>query len=182
LCPPPIRWSPGGRRRAPPAGAAEGHWIGNHTYSHSTALGEFLDRDASIGEIASTQALIGDLSPQPPLFRPYANSGVLDRRVLNPRAVEYLAANRFSVVLWNALPRDWVDQDWVERAIEQCAQQPWTVMVLHDEHGRALPGLECFLLQVSVAGVRFRQDFPDACLPIKDGVIQQPLDHLVAAS
>jgi peptidoglycan/xylan/chitin deacetylase (PgdA/CDA1 family) len=170
------------RRRAfAERAAAEGHWIGNHTYSHSTSLGNFTDADASIDEIAQTQALIGELSPPVPLFRPYANSGVLDRRVLNRRAVDFLVANRYSLVLWNALPRDWVDAGWVERAIEQCMRQPVSVMVLHDAHERAIPGLERFLPLVTAAGGRFRQEFADECVPIRAGVLRHKIEHLVAS-
>ena len=53
--------------------AAEGHWMGNHTYSHSRALGQFDDLDASVAEVADTQAVIGDLTHPDRLFRPYAN-------------------------------------------------------------------------------------------------------------
>ncbi len=171
-----------GRRAHAERAAAEGHWIGNHTYSHSKSLGDFTDLDASIEEISATEALIGDLAPPVPLFRPYANSGVLDRRVLNRRAVEFLVGQGYSLVLWNALPRDWVDAGWVERAIDQCSRQPWTVLVLHDAFGRALPGLERFLPLVSAAGGCFRQDFPDPCVPIRAGAVRHPIDHLVSQS
>ena len=66
---------------------AEGHWIGNHTYSHTRALGQFDDLDASVRELADTQALIGELAHPDWLFRPYANGAHLDRRVLNRRVV-----------------------------------------------------------------------------------------------
>jgi peptidoglycan/xylan/chitin deacetylase (PgdA/CDA1 family) len=158
---------------------AEGHWIGNHTYSHTRALGEFDDLDASVRELADTDALIDDLAPGERLFRPYANGAHLDRRVLNPRAVAYLARHAFTVVLWNTVPRDWERSDWVEVALSQVALQPWSLMVLHDRFGRVLPGLETFLPRVVAAGARFRQDFPPECLPMKRGIAEPSLEPLI---
>jgi peptidoglycan/xylan/chitin deacetylase (PgdA/CDA1 family) len=40
----------------------EGHWIGNHTYTHSVPLGLQHDPDAAQHEIARSQRLIGDLA------------------------------------------------------------------------------------------------------------------------
>ena len=159
---------------------AEGHWIGNHTYTHSRALGQFDDLDASVAEIASTQAAIGELSHPERLFRPYANGGVLDRRVFNARAVDYLAAGGFTIVLWNAVPRDWERSDWVHIALRQCAAQPWSLMVLHDKHGRVLPGLEQFLPLAREAGARFRQEFPEECVPMRRGISSAALEPLIA--
>ena len=159
---------------------AEGHWIGNHTYTHTRALGQFADLDASVAEIADTQAAIGDLSHSDRLFRPYANGGVLDRRVLNARAAEHLQAGGFTIVLWNAVPRDWERSDWVHIALEQCAARSWSLMVLHDKYGRVLPGLEQFLPLARKAGARFRQDFPDECVPMRRGVSGAALESLIA--
>ena len=159
---------------------AEGHWIGNHTYSHTRALGQFDDLDASIAEVADTQKLIGTLAHPDHLFRPYANGGVLDRRVFNRRVVDYMAKERFTVVLWNAVPRDWERSDWVDIAIEQCQAQPWSLMVLHDRFGRAVPGLEQFLPRALAAGARFRQDFPPGCVPMRNGVVTESIEELIA--
>lgn len=160
--------------------AREGHWIGNHTYSHTLSLGSFTDAAASVAEIADTQKAIGRLSHPDRLFRPFANSGVLDRRVFSRAAVEYMKANAFTVVLWNAVPRDWVDTNWMETALQQCLSQPWSLMVLHDDFKRALPALKEFLPAVKNAGARFRQDFPPACVPLHRGHAVLPMEHLIA--
>lgn len=160
--------------------AREGHWIGNHTYTHSRSLGLFTDTAASIAEVANTQALIEPLSHPDRLFRPYANSGVLDHRVFNRPVLEYMQAHAYSIVLWNAVPRDWLDREWVETAVMQCLSQPWSLMVLHDDFTRALPALEGFLPRVKALGARFRQDFPPACVPLHRGQLVRPLDHLLA--
>ena len=176
-----------GRQMAIPAMRAhaerarrEGHWIGNHTYSHSVSLGSIADPQKSVAEIAETQKLIGPLAHADRLFRPYANSAVLDHRVFSRASIEFMQANAYTVILWNAVPRDWLDRDWMKTAMEQCLSQPWSLMVLHDDFTRALPALERFLPAVKAAGARFRQDFPSACVPLHQGHIVGPVDHLIA--
>ena len=160
--------------------AAEGHWIGNHTYSHTRSLGSFDDPARSVAEVADTQEQIGALAHPDRLFRPYANSGVLDRRVFSQASIDYMQAHAYTVVLWNAVPRDWLDRDWMKTALEQCLAQPWTLMVLHDDFTRALPALERFLPAVEAAGARFRQDFPPECVPLQRGCRVGQLDHLIS--
>lgn len=158
----------------------EGHWIGNHTYSHSVSLGSIADPEKSVAEIADTQTLIGPLAHRDRLFRPFANSAVLDHRVFSRASIEFMKANAYTVVLWNAVPRDWLVRDWMKTALEQSLSQPWSLMVLHDDFTRALPALERFLPAVKEAGARFRQDFPPACVPLHQGHLVGPLDHLIA--
>ena len=161
---------------------AEGHWIGNHTFSHGPSFGNLDHPQVAIQEIEETQRLIGDLAHPDRWFRPYANSGHLDARVLNPVALGHLQAGGYSMVLWNSLPRDWETSGWVEIALEHCDEQPWSVMVLHDNFDRALPGLERFLPAVLEKGGCFRQDFPPECVPIRKGAIITPVDHLLRPS
>jgi len=158
---------------------AEGHWIGNHTFSHGPSFGNLDDPAVAIQEIEETERLIGDLAHPERWFRPYANSGVLDHRVLNRVALDHLQAGGYSMVLWNSLPRDWETSGWVEIALEHCDERPWSVMVLHDNFDRALPGLERFLPAVLGKGGRFRQDFPPECVPIRKGAIISPVDYLL---
>jgi len=40
----------------------EGHWIGNHTFTHSIPLGEQADRETAENEIGRTQKAIFDLA------------------------------------------------------------------------------------------------------------------------
>jgi peptidoglycan-N-acetylglucosamine deacetylase len=69
---------------------AEGHWIGNHTWTHSRPLGENPGAAAAELEIARTQAEIGKLSHPDRLFRPTGGGGHLDRRLLSPEAAALL--------------------------------------------------------------------------------------------
>jgi peptidoglycan/xylan/chitin deacetylase (PgdA/CDA1 family) len=161
---------------------AEGHWIGNHTWTHSRPLGEQPGSEAAELEIGRTQSELGALSHQPPLFRPTGGGGHLDRRLLSTHAAAMLQAGGFTCVLWNAIPRDWDrPEQWVDTALAQTAMQPWTLMVLHDLPTGAMDHLDGFLAEVRRRGGRFRQDFPPGCLPITAGRITGPLADFVSA-
>ena len=109
------------RRRLAARAHGEGHWIGNHTFTHTVPLGQQHDPETAQNEIGRTQAAIGDLAHANRWFRPFGGGGNLDERLLKPSVVEYLTHNKHSCVLWNAIPRDWDDPDgWVDRALEQC--------------------------------------------------------------
>ena len=86
----------GARARAERA-HAEGHWIGNHTWTHSRPLGE--DPGAAVAEleIARTQAEIGALSHSDRLFRPTGGGGHLDRRLLSAEAAALLEAGGYTL-------------------------------------------------------------------------------------
>lgn len=160
----------------------EGHWIGNHTFTHSIPLGEQPDPNTAENEIGRTQAAIGDLAHPQRWFRPFGGGGNLDARLLKPSVVDYLTRNKHSCVLWNAIPRDWADPDgWTGRALDQCSRQPWTLMVLHDLPTGAMDHLERFLDRAEAAGASFRQDFPPQCVPIRDGEIALPIRDYVSS-
>lgn len=162
---------------------AEGHWIGNHTWTHSVPLGERRAPGLAETEIGQTQRAIGALAHAHRFFRPFGGGGNLDRRLLNSDVVDFLRTGHFTCVLWNAIPRDWNDPDgWVERALGQCQSQPWTLMVLHDLPTGAMKHLDRFLGRVEELGGRLRQDFPPDCMPIVDGIVVRPIDEYVAAA
>jgi peptidoglycan/xylan/chitin deacetylase (PgdA/CDA1 family) len=170
---------PGNRKHAERA-HAEGHWIGNHTWSHSLPFG-LMEVDAAIAEFDQTQNAIGALVHPHRFFRPYGQGGNLDKRLLSRAAVDHIARARASIVLWSALPRDWEDAEgWVERALSQIAAQPWSLMVLHDLPTGAMRHLDRFLALVEERGGRIRQDFPPNCLPMVDGEMKFEIDGLLA--
>ena len=174
--------APEGRRLAERA-HAEGHWIGNHTWSHRTPLGLLDDPQEAESEIARTQAELGSLAHPRRYFRPFGGGGNLDKRLLSRAALDYLRRERFTCVLWNSIPRDWEDADfWVERALDQAAAQPWSLMVLHDLPGGAMRHLDRFVGEVRARGGRFRQDFPPGCVPLLDGKIVAPIEDYVAGA
>jgi peptidoglycan-N-acetylglucosamine deacetylase len=159
---------------------AEGHWIGNHTWSHSLPFGLMQAEDAK-AEFDRTQEAIGPLMHPHRFFRPYGQGGNLDRRLLSRPVLDHLARARATIVLWSALPRDWEDAEgWVERALSQIAAQPWSLMVLHDLPTGAMRHLDRFLALVEERGGRIRQDFPPNCLPMVDGEMKFEIDGLLA--
>jgi peptidoglycan-N-acetylglucosamine deacetylase len=170
------------RRRLAVRAHDEGHWIGNHTYTHSVPLGRQDDPDSAENEIAPTQELIGDLAHPDRWFRPFGGGGNLDEGLLKPSVVDYLTRNRFTCVLWNAIPHDWDDPaGWLERALDQCRSQPWSLMVLHDLPTGAMSHLEEFLDRAEDAGAHFHQNFPPGCVPIRRGEIVSPLNPYVSS-
>jgi peptidoglycan/xylan/chitin deacetylase (PgdA/CDA1 family) len=170
------------RRQLAARAHGEGHWIGNHTYTHSVPLGLQRDPDAAQHEIARTQGVIGDLAHAQRWFRPFGGGGNLDERLLKPSVVDHLCNGGYSCVLWNAIPRDWDDPDgWTARALAQCRAQPWSLMVLHDLPSGAMRHLETFLDSAAEAGARFRQEFPPDCVPIRAGKIVLPIKPYVSS-
>ncbi len=160
---------------------AAGHWIGNHTWTHSTPLGQRNEPGIAEQEVGRTQSLIGELTHPHRYFRPFGGGGNLDRRLLNRPVVDYLQAGGFTCVLWNAIPRDWADPDgWVDTALAQCTAESWTLMVLHDIPSGAMRHLPRFLDTVRDRGGKIRQDFPGDCMPMVDGRIVGGIDDFVA--
>jgi len=148
----------------------DGHIVGNHTYFHARQFGEMETPDDAVDEIASTQALLGDLAGPERLFRPYGRGGALDRQLLNGVAIDHLKAQDFTMALWTCVPRDWEDPDgWVERALAECAADPWPVVVLHDLPTGAMAHLNEFLGALSGLGAELRTDFPPDSTPILRG-------------
>jgi peptidoglycan/xylan/chitin deacetylase (PgdA/CDA1 family) len=151
--------------------AAQGHWIGNHTFTHSGPLGRRSRTRVAEEEIGRTQSELGALVQPHRYFRPQGGGGKLGPHLLNAEAADFLKRGQYTCVLWNAIPRDWDDHDgWVDRALAQCRERDWTLMVLHDIAGGAMRHLDRFLGAAIDQGARVRQDFPPDCLPMLDGI------------
>jgi peptidoglycan/xylan/chitin deacetylase (PgdA/CDA1 family) len=149
---------------------AEGHWIGNHTWSHAEPLGRLKDASRAVSEIVETQALIDELSHPDRLFRPFGGGGAIGPHLLSAAAVDVLKKEKMTCVLWNAVPRDWEDpRGWAETALAQCLAQDWTLLVLHDLPTGAMGRLKIFIERVCDHGGSFQQDFPTECVPLRRG-------------
>ena len=160
---------------------AAGHWIGNHTFSHTVALGDRPDRSHALSEIDGAQARIGRFSHPEKLFRPYGNSGRLGPHLLSRAALDHLVANDYRTIIWNNLPGDWRDPDgWVESCTAQVSSLDWSVVVLHDIEGGCLGRLPELLRRLEDLGVRFEQDFPDAVTLTRGGRIVSLPENYVA--
>jgi peptidoglycan/xylan/chitin deacetylase (PgdA/CDA1 family) len=162
---------------------AEGHWIGNHTWTHGRPLGERSDPGHAEREIARTEAAIGDLAHPDRLFRPVGGGGKLGPHLLSVEARDHLLARRHTVVTWSAVPGDWADAEgWPDRALRQCLGQRRPLLVLHDLPGGAMRQLDTFLGRLLDAGATFRQDFPEECVLMRRGARAQALDAHVSAA
>lgn len=161
----------------------EGHWIGNHTLTHSKTFGSIDNQEQAQAEIIETQRLLGDLAHADRLFRPYGGGGLIDRRLLSADAVACLLDEKMTCVTWNSVPGDWKDQeDWVERALADCEGAESRVMVLHDIEGAAAARLPEFLEGAAGQGVTVVQDFPEDVLLIRRGETLQDLTAFMPAA
>jgi len=161
--------------------AAEGHRIGNHSYTHRIPLGDDPAPNAVDSEIAKTERLIGGLAEIPKLFRPFGGGGKIGAHLLSRHAVEHLTANRYTCVLWNCVPEDWIDQDaWVDRAIADAATRAHTLVVMHDILPQAMSHLDRFIGALVDAGHRITQEFPAQCVPIAGGEIVADISGFVS--
>lgn len=162
---------------------AAGHWIGNHTMTHSIQFGTTDDPALPEAEICAAQRLLGDLAGTEKLFRPWGRGGVLDQDLLSPSAVELLLKGGYTLVLWNSVPRDWEDPvGWVERAIADIQEHDWTLLVIHEIASGAMDRLGEFLDRVAALEVVVTQEFPEECVPIRRGRLVGSVDAFIRFS
>ena len=158
---------------------AEGHWIGNHTYTHRYPLGE-LDEARAIEELERTEEALSWLEQPLRLFRPYGRTGKIGPHLLCPAVVKKVQSAGITCVLWNCVPEDWRDPSgWLERAMVDCRSRAWSLVVLHDLPTGAMAHLSDFLKRLREEGFGLTQEFPPDCVPILDGKIKLPLNPYV---
>ncbi|MFL9989255.1 polysaccharide deacetylase family protein [Paraburkholderia sediminicola] len=166
-----------GNRISDPVGAAlldkivaHGHWVGNHSFTHSVAFGDSTEPGYAIREICDTQALIAERGISGRLFRPFGNFGLLGPHLLSEEALAYLMEHRFTCVAWNSVPHDWDDPArWVERCLADVVKQDWTVVVLHDIENAVLTRLPELLDALEKHDIEIVQSFPEEVVLIRDG-------------
>jgi len=155
------------------------HRVGNHSLTHGRPLGELREQE-TIAETATARDILREFTGENFLFRPWGTEGQLDRRCLNPTAVDYLVSGKHTCVLWNSVPRDWVDPGgWVARALADIRAREHTVVVIHDVASGAMDELPRFLDELDREGVAITGELPTECVPIIDGRIISPVDHLM---
>jgi peptidoglycan/xylan/chitin deacetylase (PgdA/CDA1 family) len=173
-----------GQKVSAPAGldlarlcSREGHWIGNHTWSHAGRLGEGT-REVALQEFERTEEALSWLKQPVPLFRPRGGAGRLGKGLLHPAVIDRLKLGGYTCVLWNSVPGDFRDPDgWMERALADCRTREWSLVVLHDLPNGAMRHLDSFLRKLRDEGHDLIQDFPADCTPIVGGRILQSLDE-----
>lgn len=169
------------RARIAARASEEGHLIGNHTFTHTTPLGN-LDRKAALDEFERTEQALAWLTQPQRLFRPYGGGGALGPHLLHPAVVEKLKTGGYTCVLWNSVPGDWKDPDqWVARAIKDCLSRPWSLVVLHDLPTGAMAHLDEFIRRLRDEGVELTQDYPPDCVSIAHGRIVLPVEQYTQA-
>ncbi len=155
---------------------SEGHWIANHSLTHSVPLGEKPGAEYARREIEETQNSIGRLAHADKLFRPMGGGGSIGPHLLSSAALQLLQAGRYTCVLWSSVPGDWKDRDgWVDRCVSDVEARDWSTVVLHDVENAALPRLAEFLDRLETRGVEFRQDFSGDVVIVRRGELVSPL-------
>ena len=153
---------------------ADGHCLVNHSYTHSTALGDEPSARHASHEVTEAHRLLceslGDWGE--PWFRPFGRGGEVGKHLLSAPAVSALEALQYSVLVWNCVPRDWENpQGWVSTALDAIARQSHTVLVLHDLDTGAMQHLAQFLDTCLERGDEFTLKLPDSCVPMREGQV-----------
>jgi peptidoglycan/xylan/chitin deacetylase (PgdA/CDA1 family) len=163
--------------------AGAGHRIGNHTLNHGDPLGARDEPGRAATEIGGADEILRPLLGSPPLFRPNGR-GRTGPHLLNREAIAYLVAQRYTVVAWNAVPRDYEPPPgaWVDRALSAIDSQPRTLLVLHDHVATTPDALPGFLDEIARRGVELSTSFPPACIGIDAGRIKPALRDSVLAT
>lgn len=148
------------------------HILVNHSFTHGRALGDDPSAAHAAREVTEMDALlgaeIGDWGPR--WFRPFGRGGDLGQHIFSPPAVQALQALGYSVLLWNSVPRDWVDPvGWAETALRTINSQEHTVLVLHDLDTGAMEHLPMFLDALLAQGHTITTELPIDCVPMMSG-------------
>ncbi len=164
--------------------SAEGHWIGNHTYSHTRPLGE-LDRDTALREFEQTEEALAWLDQKPRLFRALrarrqartafisSRSGrEVGGRKLHDRPLE-LCSRRL------ARPGRLGDDRLTAMPVERL--EPAWYSIDHQPSG-AMKHLDRFLTALRESNATIVQEYPDDCIPIREGRIVGPIQAWTPAN
>lgn len=132
--------------------AAEGHQIGNHTYSHpyltELQAGEIRE------EILRTEKLIGDLDRGVKILRPPYGAH-------NPLVDHVARELGYELFLWNVDSLDWQpdyqgEGRWVDHAVEQIAARDRSIVLAHDIHATTVTQVGTLIARIrELSGSRF---------------------------
>jgi len=153
---------------------ADGHLLGNHTFTHSTPLGLRPDLEG-VEEVLKTEAALDRLYAGPRLFRPHGGGGAIGSHLLSKGVWDVLRQRRYTCVLWNCMGYEWESPDsWMLPTLERAREREHNVVVLHDLPSGAMQRLDEFIRMLKAEGATFTQDFPEDCTPMRDGQIVWP--------
>ena len=132
---------------------AEGHAVGNHSYTHP--LLPKLDSQGVAREIADTQALIEAMVPADNArsggFRP--PYGARDDKVLAQIDLHHLRS-----VVWNIDSEDWSDplpESIAHRVVRETEKYGRGIVLMHDIHARTVDALPQVIAELKKRGFRF---------------------------
>ena len=146
-----------------------GHWIGNHTWSHSVPFGENTDSAFAIAEIERAQELLGPYTEATKLFRPYGKLGKLGPHVFSRASLRHLKDNGFTTTTWTTVPGDMFHPDWDKDFETRFPPRAWSVVVLHDVENSCLSHLSDFISRLKDSGYAFQQELPEEVIVTRDG-------------
>lgn len=179
-----------GRRLLEPGAAdiirravGDGHRIVNHSMNHQTPLGADPSTAHAAVEIRDMHELMTTTLGHwgAPWFRPFGRGGTLGRHVFSQAAVNELSTLRYSILLWNSVPRDWIDPTgWVDTALNSIGSNEHTVVVLHDTPTGAMDHLPRFLDALDSRRIEIDSEFPTECVPMVRGIPNSMIDALIA--
>lgn len=161
-----------------------GHVLVNHSLTHRVPLGDDPSPAHAAREVSDMHDLMENLLDREGerWFRPFGRGGVLGNHVLSVPAVQELRRLEYSVLLWNSVPRDWVEPDgWVENALSDIEANDHTVVVLHDLATGAMDHLPRFLETLLQRGDEITTELPNSCVPMRNGAVtwdSKSLDQL----
>jgi peptidoglycan/xylan/chitin deacetylase (PgdA/CDA1 family) len=130
---------------------AEGHWIGNHTYTHPDLTK--LHRSEIRDEIARTAALIGDADRGIKIFRPPYGS--------SDQQVDQIARElKYRRVLWNVDTTDYKEESmsgaWLQNGLSQIRVRQCSVILAHDALSTTVGRMDEFIAAIKeIPLVRF---------------------------
>lgn len=140
--------------------AAEGHELGNHTWTHSepsqTSAAQFLD------EVAQTRRLIRDLTGHDcRLMRPPKGSMTIRKALC-------LWRQQQTIALWNVDPKDFAmtEHSAMSRWLSGYRPQSGDIVLLHDNHPHAAVAVEQLVKNPALRFVTLSDWLPHSHRPI----------------
>jgi peptidoglycan-N-acetylglucosamine deacetylase len=144
---------------------ADGHAVGNHSWSHPNLLTE-VDEDGVLRELSDTSDVLERVvGARPSLFRPpygqpWGREDGVDATARRRVVQEHAASLGMTVLLWHVDTSDWHED---ERAPEEIAAQvvdaarPGAVVLLHDIWSRTAAAVPLILRELGREGYSFEQ-------------------------
>ncbi len=127
---------------------AEGHQIGNHTFSHSKFFGFFSSKKIMVEIQETSNAIASITGTSDTIFRPPFG-------ITNPEVAEAVKLLDFTLVGWSVRTYDGTlrnKKKILSNAIRNL--KSGDIVLFHDNHEQILEVLEQFLIHVSIAGLK----------------------------